>query len=157
VFISFQLMRAPGTTAQFVKAFVTLIAAGTIVHWLYPTVYPRDLYPCPVGIDPITRATLDAFRVVDAPASCLPSLHVAASYLAVFACWSQARRGRWMLLGWATGIAAATLTVKQHYVVDLLAGVALAGAVWFVFYRWLPRIHRGVVRVPELSWARTKD
>ena len=62
-----------------------------------------------------------------------------------------------MLLGWATGVAVATLTVKQHYVVDLLAGVALAGAVWFVFYRWLPRIQRGVVRVPELSWARTKD
>lgn len=157
VFISFQLLRAPGTTAQFVKAFVTLVAAGTMVHWLYPTVYPRHLYPCPVGLDSITHAALDAFRVADTPASCLPSLHVAASYLAAFACWPQARRGRWVLLGWATGIAVATLTVKQHYIVDVLAGVALAGAVWFVFYRWLPRIHRGVVGVPELSWVRTKD
>ncbi len=157
VFISFQLLRAPGTTAQFVKAFVTLVAVGAIVHGLYPTIYPRQLHPCPVGIDPITRAALVAFRAVDTPASCLPSLHVAASYLAAFACWSQARRWRWMLLGWATGVAVATLTVKQHYFVDLLAGLALAGAVWFLFCRGLPRVHRGVLPVAELSWARTKD
>src|SRR5260370_25745185 len=96
-------------------------------------------------MDPITRAALVAFRAVDTPASCLPSLHVAASYLAAFACWSQARRWRWMLLGWATGGAVATLTLKQHYFVDLLAGLALAGPLWLLFFRVLPRLPRDAV------------
>jgi membrane-associated phospholipid phosphatase len=55
---------------------------------------------------------------------------VAASYLAAFAVFSYDRRHSPWLLVWATAIFASTLTTKQHYLVDGLAGLALAAMVW---------------------------
>lgn len=50
----------------------------------------------------------------------LPSLHVAFSVTA-----AKAYGGRWWWL-WAVAIAASTVLMKEHYVVDVLAGAALA-------------------------------
>jgi membrane-associated phospholipid phosphatase len=62
-----------------------------------------------------------------------PSLHVALSWLAVFA--SQvSRRSRVGLGVLAAGISVSTVFVKQHYIVDVLYGCALAWVAW-----WLAR------------------
>ncbi len=58
-----------------------------------------------------------------------PSLHVALSWLAVHA--SQVpRRSRIGLGVLATGISVSTVFVKQHYIVDVLYGCALAWVAW---------------------------
>jgi membrane-associated phospholipid phosphatase len=54
-------------------------------------------------------------------------------------------------LGWALIIAVTTMTAKQHYAVDVVAGVALAGLVWVVFY--LPAAQHLAHRSPEQDRA----
>lgn len=60
-----------------------------------------------------------------------PSLHVALSWLAVFASQVTPRTRR-RLAAVTVGISLSTLFVKQHYIVDGLAGFALALAAWGV-------------------------
>jgi membrane-associated phospholipid phosphatase len=62
-------------------------------------------------------------------------MHVASSYLAAL---SLSTRSRWLFgawLVWATVIAISTVTAKQHYVVDVVAGLALAFVFWALFFR----------------------
>lgn len=103
---------------------VVCIGAGIVMlHVLvfvcFPTVYPRA-----------GRAGHWAIGIIwsaDRPTNAFPSLHVALSSYLAFAVWRMRRR-IWgaSLLVWAVAIAVSTLTVKQHYVLDSLAGMAVA-------------------------------
>lgn len=59
-----------------------------------------------------------------------PSLHVALSWLAVHASQGSSRRSRGSLGVLAVGISVSTVFVKQHYIVDVLYGCALALVAW---------------------------
>lgn len=134
VFAAFFLCRRPGSSARFVLAFFTVVGMATLVHWVWPTVYPRALYPVPEEASPVMHWMVVRFRELDSPASCLPSLHVAAAFLSAFAVLGEGDRRAPALLAWAALIWGSTLTTKQHYVVDGVAGLLLAVAVWALFY-----------------------
>ena len=69
---------------KFVYSFLSLQALSTLVFWLWPTAFPRDLFPLPKDLDPWTCLLLTALRRVDSPANCFPSLHVGSVYLMSF-------------------------------------------------------------------------
>ncbi|WP_375772521.1 phosphatase PAP2 family protein [Archangium gephyra] len=134
VFIAFALCRRPGSSARFIFAFFTVVGLATLVHWMWPTVYPRAEFPVPPDASPFMHWMMARFRELDSPASCLPSLHVAAAFLSAFAVLGERDRHAPALLVWAALIWASTLTTKQHYMVDGLAGLLLAVGVWALFY-----------------------
>jgi membrane-associated phospholipid phosphatase len=75
----------------------------------------------------------------DEPYNDFPSLHVTLAWLAVLA--SQvSRRWRIVLVIAAMGICISTIFVKQHYVVDVLYGSALAWAAWRVVTHSRPSV-----------------
>jgi hypothetical protein len=94
---------------------------------LVPIRFPRELFYPPGAI-----GWADAFwRWFDAPTNCFPSLHVA--NVLVLAHLNRGRPYPGLHAGVAAGIVASTLLVKQHYVVDLVGGVAVYGiARWFL-------------------------
>lgn len=112
--------------------FAQTLAAICFVLW--PTVYPRDLYPIPQHLGTAANAISSFWRGIDAPTNCFPSLHVSTVTLCV-AAWPRAR---YKLTAALIGIpcALSTLTFKQHYVADLAAGLALGLLAWFIFFRW---------------------
>jgi len=60
-----------------------------------------------------------------------PSLHAAVSLVALIYAWRHLRTWFWILLPFALGLWTSTIYLRHHYVVDLLAGWALAPlAVW---------------------------
>ena len=69
-------------------------------------------------------------RAVDQPFNCFPSLHVALDFLSAFFTWTERPRAGGALLSMAVLISVSTLFVKQHYVLDVVAG-ALLGALAF--------------------------
>lgn len=79
------------------------------------------------------HAWLLSLEYLDKPYNHFPSLHVAFSWLAVHASQvsGRFRVGLYVL---AAGISVSTLLVKQHYIVDVLYGFALAWIAW-----WLAR------------------
>jgi membrane-associated phospholipid phosphatase len=126
VILAFVLCRTRESAIRFFGAQMSVIIFATFLHWAVPIAFPRELYPLPPDVSLLPRFVLSFVRGVDAPTSCVPSLHVADSMLAAF----LMRRERpklfpWLML-WAVAIAISTLTTKQHYFVDVLTGTALA-------------------------------
>jgi membrane-associated phospholipid phosphatase len=92
-------------------------------------------------------------RGVDAATSCVPSLHVADSMLAAFLMRRERPKLFPWLMTWAVAIAVSTLTTKQHYLVDVLTGIALALVAALTFQR-LPRTRRAADRAPTSRSSR---
>ena len=135
VAVAFMLQNTWPEVWRYVKTYFALLVVGAVIHLTWPTVFPRDAFP--VDGASISARALATLRGVDAATSCLPSMHEAGSYLAAFSLWRHrpALFGGFLL--WATAIAVSTLTTKQHYVVDLFAGLFLAMALALVFF-WRP-------------------
>ncbi|HZX41480.1 MAG TPA: phosphatase PAP2 family protein [Myxococcaceae bacterium] len=125
---------------RFVRAYFVLLALGAVIHFAWPTVFPREAFP--VTGSGLSARALASLRGVDAPTSCLPSMHVAGSYLAAFSLWHRRRSLFAGYVAWATTVALSTLTTKQHYLVDVLTGLGLAVALAAVFF-WIPEYRGG--------------
>lgn len=132
---AFMLSRTWAEVKRFARAYFALVTTGMVVHFLWPTAFPRDAFPL-VGDDFTTRAFL-VLRQIDLPTSCMPSMHVAGSYLAAFSLWRQRPPYFWVWTAWATAVAISTLTVKQHYAVDVVAGALMAAVFWAALF-WYP-------------------
>jgi hypothetical protein len=110
----------PDARAVWRHVAATLIAftINYIAFAVYPTRIDRP--PLPES-DSLWIWALEGVRLLDAPHTCLPSLHITNCGLAVLALWGT-RWGPWSLL-WGLAIATSTLTTGQHLFLDLPAGV----------------------------------
>jgi PAP2 superfamily len=82
-----------------------------------------------VGPDSLTAWAVGALHGIDPPGNLFPSLHVSLSALS---CWSIAEaQPRWRWAWWAALalIAVSVATTKQHLLLDVVGGLALAWAV----------------------------
>jgi membrane-associated phospholipid phosphatase len=102
---------------------VTLLIAYT-TYLLFPVYFERP------RLEVTSLHTwLLSLEFMDKPYNHFPSLHVAHSWLAVFA--SQvSRRSRIGLYVLAAAVSISTLFVKQHYVADVVYGFAVAVMAW---------------------------
>lgn len=123
---------------RYFYAFLFVQIASCTVFWLLPTTYPRDLFPLPADLDAVTAGVFTVLRATDSPHNCLPSLHVSSVYLSVFLYLEEVRerpRTFWAFLAWGTVISLSTLTTKQHYLADVVAGLGLGGLAFWLFFR----------------------
>jgi membrane-associated phospholipid phosphatase len=115
-----------------VLAYLMVWLSAYVVFLTWPTVAPRP--PIVTGNGFIAwglRFLYDA----DPPYNCFPSLHVAHSFVSALTCYRVHRRVGIASIVCASLVGLSTLFTKQHYVVDVLAGIALAYAAYFVFLR----------------------
>jgi membrane-associated phospholipid phosphatase len=89
--------------------------------------------------DGFFAVVLRAIYHADVPYNCFPSLHVAQCFLAAFSCGRIHRGVGWVAGVWAVLVALSTLFTKQHYVADVVGGILLACAAYFIFLRGFPR------------------
>lgn len=139
------------------KLFATLAlcsVACASVFILFPTTYPRDLYPLPAG-DSYTLREFADLRDTDSPSNCLPSLHVALAWGLALNWYTFLAHFRWAPVAWALAVSVCTLTTKQHYVVDVPAG-ALVGFGSFYLASWLSSRTTAPLRL-SLTDARTAE
>lgn len=75
------------------------------------------------------------------PTAALPSLHAAYPFLGYLALRRTSRLGGGLALGWCVLVWTSVVYLGEHYVVDVIAGVALATAAWAVVTRLVaPRV-----------------
>jgi membrane-associated phospholipid phosphatase len=71
--------------------------------------------------------------MVDRPVNCVPSLHVANACVCALALQREGSTWHYGAPVWLALIMLSTLTTKQHFVIDVLAGVLLAAfSFWWV-------------------------
>jgi membrane-associated phospholipid phosphatase len=120
------LLRTVREYVHLQAACITASILALVVFAIFPMTYPRP----PADLHGAVPHLLAIEWSVDGPACTFPSLHVAFAWLLAFALGtgSLLRRVLWRVN--AALISVATLLVKQHFLVDVVAGVALAGGVW---------------------------
>lgn len=104
------------------------------IYMIFQTTVPREAM---LGEDLLSRMVLFIYTN-DAPFNCFPSIHCLTSYLLLLAASrSEAISRRAVsfigIISWS--IIASTVFVKQHVVLDVFAGVALAHVVFAVVQR----------------------
>jgi membrane-associated phospholipid phosphatase len=88
----------------------------------------------------ITPQMTDPYLVVNR--DCMPSGHTMMSVLGILMAWRYRSRWRWLITIGGISIIVSTIYLRYHYVVDLMAGVALAFLVYASlsliarFWRW---------------------
>jgi membrane-associated phospholipid phosphatase len=122
---------------KYIYSFLFLQVVSVLIFWVWPTTYPRDQFPLPDSLDPITYYVFNALRTTDTPANCCPSLHVSSVYLSSFIFLDDQRSKFPFFFLWGTAIAFSTLTTKQHYIVDVITGFLMAVMTYWIFHRWV--------------------
>ena len=120
------------------KNFIKLVQAYLLT--LFSSFFLFAIFPVKMIRPEITGNTLMekllAFLYsVDTPYNNFPSLHVALSFLAYFYVWKYNKKHNFLILSWVILISLSILFVKQHYFLDLIAGILLAMAVFLFFER----------------------
>lgn len=129
-----------------VWAYLAVWTVAYACFLVYPTVAPR---PEEVAGQGFAAWGLRFLYDSDPPHNCFPSLHVAHSFVSALACQRVHRRLGLVALSFASLVAVSTLFTRQHYIVDVVAGVLLAlAATWFFYRGWsrasMPDLHRRV-------------
>jgi membrane-associated phospholipid phosphatase len=120
---------------KYFYSFLALQLVSCFIFWIWPTTYPRDLFPLPEDLNFATHYLFSSLRQTDTPANCCPSLHVSSVYLSSFIFLDEQKNLLPFFFLWGTAIAFSTLTTKQHYLVDVLSGFGMAVLMYWIFHR----------------------
>jgi membrane-associated phospholipid phosphatase len=111
-------------------AFVIVQVLANFVFLVYPVLLPRDPYPIPPDAGRVATWLFNWTRHVDADKNCQPSLHIANCWLVSLVYLRENRRKILPVGSWLVLLSFSTLATKQHYLWDVLGGVALAVIVY---------------------------
>lgn len=104
-------------------AYLSVWLTSYAIFVAYPTAAPRPLHVAATGFPGWGIRFLYA---ADPPYNCFPSLHVAHSFVSAFACRLVHRGVGRVAVLCASLVAFSTLLTRQHYILDVAAGIALA-------------------------------
>ena len=116
----------------FLSTLASLCIATIILSSFYvflPAQYPRELWQ--TESHTLSEWLLGLTRMIDGPGNCLPSGHNTFAWLLVlFVARSNCvKQYSWLkpaFFVWGVLISISTLVLKQHYVFDVISGIALA-------------------------------
>jgi len=135
---------APGLQSSFVDLVVyglwsgALCITGLAIFYFWPTEVP------PLTTDVSGFPGFATLQGADAGGNACPSMHVAIAIFSVLRIEERLRRVRapnWLRLAnllWFLAIAYSTLAIKQHVVLDVIAGALLGLAFALPSLRWRP-------------------
>jgi membrane-associated phospholipid phosphatase len=117
-------------TKYFLAACLAMITVWFISYGFYYFLQSEVIRPVLSGTDIFSRLVMRVYAV-DNPYNDFPSLHTSLSTILAIH-WVKINRHVGIILGiWTTLIVASTLLIKQHYIPDVILGLALAfGASW---------------------------
>ena len=126
------------------RGLLLLMGVSFLVFYFWPTVISRP------GIVPGRFFIYDLVVGADKSGNACPSLHAAFGIFTAGCAWEvfQGWRNRRWLIGaswvWTAGVLASTLLIKQHVMLDLLAGGLLGIVSW-----WFVGRASGTIMAPE--------
>jgi hypothetical protein len=97
---------------------------ASVLHLAIQAEYPRPTLPDPAP--DLSTAFLAFVYRIDPPANVFPSLHVAHTFVVAFILLRDRPALGRLAVAMAVVLALSTLTTKQHFIADLVAGFAMA-------------------------------
>lgn len=134
---------------MWMRRYVGINIAALVVYFLYPMAPPwmaSELGYLDGTVERITHRGwsdlgLGRFHLVltgvGNPVAAMPSLHAGVAFLVAFYAIVRLRSAwRWLLIAYPLVMSFALVYYGEHYVIDVIAGAALAGAVMVVASWW---------------------
>jgi hypothetical protein len=109
------------------RALLTYIVCTLTCYAIYSVFQTTVPRPDLTGDDPFTWL-VNYIYDRDQPFNCFPSIHCLSSYMMMRLVWTSSFRNKWnvtLITGMSTLIILSTLFMKQHVILDALAGILL--------------------------------
>jgi membrane-associated phospholipid phosphatase len=116
------------------SAAITMIIVWFISYAFYLLLQSYIARPAITGTDPFS-ATVRSIYAGDRPYNDFPSLHTSLSTIIAIHWWRIDRRIGIAAAIWTALIVVSTVLIKQHYLADVVGGLALAGITSWVVMR----------------------
>jgi membrane-associated phospholipid phosphatase len=132
-------VRSDALFERVVWAYVLVFAVCSVSFVLFP-VSATALRPVlPPLADPgFTDWSIRLLYALDPPLNLFPSLHVAFATCAATASWKAQKSQGLFVFPWVMAISASTCLTKQHYAIDVIAGIVVGVGVFTACTRSLP-------------------
>ncbi|MBT2656047.1 phosphatase PAP2 family protein [Bacillus sp. ISL-18] len=127
-----------------------------LIYYFYQTVGP--LRPEIIGHDVLSQLLQYVYQI-DQPYNCFPSIHVLSSYLMIRTVRNHPHLNkwiRWIIVCFSTSIILATLFIKQHVILDVVAAILLVNGLYKmvdVVNGWLLLPKQSIVSVTENTFT----
>lgn len=126
--------------SEYAVAMTIMAIIGLVIFYFWPTTVP--IFP----LDWSQSPQISALKGIDAAGNACPSFHVATAFFS--GCWLHYLLRRlkaplsihivnWL---WCIGIVYSTLAIRQHVVVDVVAGLALGGLMAYLSLQYHKKI-----------------
>ncbi len=118
---------------KIIYANVFLIAISNLFFIMFPTSVIREV----TNVDGFFSKFLSPLYIYDYTTNALPSLHASQTVLAALILskfWNK--RNSWLFVITIIMLLS-TLFVKQHYFLDILAGILLGIVIYIIFFIWI--------------------
>ncbi len=115
----------------FSLAYITVMFVCYVAYLIYPVTIERPEF----AEDSFSTWALGIVYRADKPWNCFPSMHVAMSLLAALTILEVHHVRGVLTLLLTVAIAASTVLIKQHYILDVLGGMGLTLLIYFVYFR----------------------
>lgn len=109
---------------QFARLAFTVLTICGMFYYFYPTVYPRPALAAE-GSMLLVQWMMELIRFCDSPTNCFPSMHIAITSVCAYMTYPLGRKTNVLFWAWGVLVFISTLTTKQHYLVDILGGLAV--------------------------------
>lgn len=137
LFVCVMTLKKDISISRTLYSMATASLISFLIFAIYPTVVPRD-HLIEGGL---TKAAFDFLHMIDSQANSLPSLHVSLAWLAAFGVVDEYGKRGLIALTCALLITISTMTTKQHYFIDVLAGLVLMRVCRAIGSRIIMKIH----------------
>ena len=144
---------------RFTTALMGMAFVAFVIFLLAPTAPPwyADSHGVITGVTKIISTTLPSdispyYALLNPnPVAAFPSLHAAFPFLGYLAIRETfSRRVSWLALGWCVAVWFSVVYLGEHFVVDVVAGIGLAAASWWVLNHVVAPRYIGLQPTPEL-------
>tara|TARA_R100000008_G_scaffold86470_1_gene79737 strand:- start:777 stop:1415 length:639 start_codon:yes stop_codon:yes gene_type:complete len=124
----------------FLGLIFAIISSGAIMclfYVLFPSFYPREAI---ADTSTTSGWLVNLTHAIDGPHNTFPSGHVTFAWLLVFfvSLSEYIRKNplmKYAYIVWATLVSISTLTLKQHFIVDVFSGMMLAALIYYLVYK----------------------
>lgn len=120
---------------KLLKLLGICVTISMLTYIVLPLRFPRELIP-------VSNQFVKNFHSTDPEGNCFPSLHVVMTTVFAY-CYGLVQPSKFkriLMWIWAIAMVLSVLTTKQHYVIDIFGGLALALPTIFI----LGKYHRNV-------------
>ena len=140
------------------RRYMWFVAISYTVSTLICVIVPsmQSLRPAVMPRDNVFTWIIGTIYAADTNTNVFPSVHIAGVMAAVFAVWHTPSMKKWYWRGgillWGLGVAASTVLIKQHAIIDVAAALVLGGIVYVIVYVLLDRRRKRKLAKEGESW-----